>query len=212
MIELLSAKHGILMQKEMLIVFAMISITTLFASSAEEILASEEPGIIKIITDGDLYVQSKVPTQVPFDVTATDHSNNEIPVQCDKISNSTFKVGKTTVRCMATDDDSGNEARNSFVVTVGYDIVQIPEWFKQTTEFWTSQNMSDDEYIHTLGFLLHEQIIHVPLTKSPRDNSGFDIIPIWINTNAEKWTKGEISNDEFSIGIQWMLNHGMIRT
>ena len=35
-------------------------------------------------------------------------------------------------------------------------------------------------------------------------------IPIWIKTNAEKWVNGKISNDEFSIGIQWILEKRMV--
>ena len=164
---------------------------------------------IKIITNGDLYVESKIPTKVPFHVAAIDSFNNSVPVECDKMLNSIFKMGKTTVRCYAI-DIFGNERRSSFVVTVGYDIVQIPEWFKETTKFWISQNISDNEYFQTLNFLLNEQIMHIPYAKQHNDNSDANI-PIWIKINAEKWTRGEISDDEFSIVIQWMLDHGIIQ-
>ncbi len=96
------------------------------------------------------------------------------------------------------------------MVTVGYEIVQIPDWFKQIVKFWTSQTISDEEYVKTLDFLIDEKIIHVPHTKSPKIERIADI-PVWIKTNAEKWYEGEISDDEFSIGIQWMLDHGMIQ-
>ncbi|MDH3764960.1 MAG: hypothetical protein OER82_04030 [Nitrosopumilus sp.] len=107
-------------------------------------------------------------------------------------------------------DSFGNEVRDSFVVTVGYEIVQIPDWFKQTAKFWASQTMSDDEYIQTIDFLIDEQIIHIPQTKTPKDKADSNI-PMLIKTNAEKWGKGEMSDDEFSIGIQWMLNQWMIQ-
>ena len=68
---------------------------------------------IKIISDGDLYIESKLPSQVAFNVIAKDKSNNNVSVECDKISNSFFKVGKTTVRCMAM-DKFGNEVREFF--------------------------------------------------------------------------------------------------
>ena len=162
----------------------------------------------KIITNGDLYVESKTPIQIPFSVTATDGFNNPIPVECDKTSKTMFKTGKTTVRCMAV-DSFGNEVRDSFVVTVGYEVVQIPNWLKQITQFWIMSDIPDAEYFQTLSFLLDEQIIHVPNTKAPK-NIGYDEIPIWIKTNAEKWVKGEISDDEFSIGIQWMLDRRIV--
>ena len=119
-----------------------------------------------------------------------------------------FKTGKTTVRCMAV-DSFGNKVRDSFVITVGYEIVQIPNWLKQITQFWTSGNIPDTEYFQTLSFLLDEQIIHVPYTKTPKNN-GDSEIPIWIKINAEKWVKGDMSDDEFSIGIQWMLDRKIV--
>jgi len=36
-------------------------------------------------------------------------------------------------------------------------------------------------------------------------------IPIWIKTNAEFWVKGKISDDEFAIGLEWLIINGIIR-
>jgi hypothetical protein len=197
------------MKNKTLIVFA-ISSAVFFAGNTVDIFAVEQSTIInsKIITNGDLYVESKTPIQIPFSVTATDGFNNPIPVECDKTSKTMFMTGKTTVRCMAV-DSFGNETRDSFVVTVGYDIVQIPDWLKQITQFWISGNIPDNQYFQTLSFLLDEQIIHVPYTKTPKNNGNYEI-PTWIKTNAEKWVNGNLSDDEFSIGMQWMLNQKII--
>ncbi|MDH3833433.1 MAG: HYR domain-containing protein [Nitrosopumilus sp.] len=197
------------MQNKTLIIFA-VSSAILFVGNTSDVFAVEQSTIInpKIITNGDLYIESKTSIQIPFMVTATDSFNNPIPVECDKTPNTMFKIGKTTVRCIAV-DSFGNEARNSFVITVGYEIVQIPNWIKQITQFWTSGNISDTEYFQTLNFLLDKQIIHVPHTKTLKYDEESKI-PIWIKTIAEKWTKGEMSDDEFSIGIQWMLDRKII--
>ena len=196
---------------KMLVLFVILSVIV-FAGSVNSVFAVEQSKanlIPKITTDGDLYVDSEIPIQIPFSVTAVDGFENIIPVECDKTPNTIFNTGKTTVRCMAV-DSFGNEIRESFVVTVGYEIVQIPDWFKQTAKFWASQVMSDEEYIRTLDFLIDEKIIHVPHTKIPKDNPDSNI-PVWLKTNAEKWSKGEISHDEFSIGIQWMLDNGLVQ-
>lgn len=163
----------------------------------------------KIISGGDIYRVSKVPLPVSFDVKASD-SNGMLPVQCDKISGSVFKVGKTTVRCMAI-TSFGDELRTSFVVTVGYDIVQIPNWLKHTTKLWTSSSISDNEYINTLEFLLEKDMIKVPFSKTPKAPSNTEI-PIWIKSNSAKWSSNGLTNDEFSIGIQWMLERGVLYT
>ena len=198
------------MNKIFIIVSLMIS-SGFFLGNTNTVFGDIESDFeeVKIITDGDLYVESEVPSQVDFNVIAKDNANDELHVECDKTANSFFEVGKTTVRCM-TIDNFGNEVRDSFVITVGYNIVQIPDWFKQTTELWTTKKISDNSYIEILEFLLKEEIITIPMSKAPKDNNNADL-PIWINNNAEKWIKGEISNDEFSISIKWMLDQGIVK-
>ena len=55
--------------------------------------------------------------RVTFKVTATDDKDGSLPVSCRPKSESPFKIGRTTVRCSAS-DSSGNTAGTTFVVTV----------------------------------------------------------------------------------------------
>ncbi len=188
-----------------------IILSMVFVFTAEDVLAFEQldTHVSKIITPGDLYIESKEPIHVSFNITAIDKFDNQIFVECDKASNSVFYTGKTTVRCAAT-EPSGEIMRESFVITVGYNIIQIPDWFKKTTSYWTSQTMSDDEYYKTLGFLLDEKVIHMPQTKILTETTHSEI-PKWIKTNAEKWINEELSDDEFSIVLQWILRNSSIQ-
>jgi hypothetical protein len=55
--------------------------------------------------------------RVTFKVKATDAVDGAVPVSCQPRSGTKFKVGKTRVRCEAT-DSSANRATAAFVVTV----------------------------------------------------------------------------------------------
>lgn len=55
--------------------------------------------------------------RVTFEVTATDGVDGAVPVSCRPSSGSRFEMGRTTVRCEAT-DSSGNTARTAFRITV----------------------------------------------------------------------------------------------
>jgi HYR domain len=55
--------------------------------------------------------------RVTFEVTATDDEGGDIDVSCEPPSGSRFPLGRTTVRCWAT-DSSGNTAFAPFTVTV----------------------------------------------------------------------------------------------
>ena len=195
-----------LINHEKAIVFTII-LSIIFVFSVEDVFAFQQSdtNTSKIITQGDIYIESEEPTRVPFSITATDTFNNSIQVECDKTLNSIFNTGKTIVRCMAI-DSSGDIVRESFVVTVGYNIVKIQDWFKKTTAYWVSQMMSDGEYYKTLEFLLDEKIIHIPQTKISIESSHSEI-PVWVKTNAEKWINEKISDDEFSIVLQWILRN-----
>jgi len=56
-------------------------------------------------------------TRVRFHVTAEDNVDGSVPVKCKPHSGSRFKIGRTKVRCSAT-DSSGNTAKASFTVRV----------------------------------------------------------------------------------------------
>jgi len=196
------------MRWPILSLFTVFSILILQAVAENEAFASDSVKPI-ITTPEDIYVISKVPTTVSYSITAVDNAGRKIPVDCDRGVGYVFNTGKTTVRCY-TVDSSGNEARISFVVTVGYEIVKIPNWFKLTTGYWVNNQISDTEYAKTLEFLLENKIIHVPYSNQSKEIANSEI-PIWIKTNSQKWIQGNASDDEFSIGIQWMLERGLVQ-
>jgi hypothetical protein len=55
--------------------------------------------------------------RVTFKVTAADDVDGAVPASCQPKSGSRFKVGRTTVRCEAT-DSSGNTGKAAFTITV----------------------------------------------------------------------------------------------
>ena len=161
-----------------------------------------------IKTKGDIFAISPHPTTVPFLITAYDDVDGKVNVDCDKSNKTVFQVGKTTVRCYAV-DKSGNVARTSFVVTIGDNFVVIPEWFKLTTQYWTSNMISDSEYTSTVQYLLQQKIIYIPMHSEPNDSTNKSI-PKWIKTSSQNWVNGKSSTDEFSLVIQWMLERGLV--
>jgi len=116
--------------------------------NSSKIIDYEPP---KLFIPKDIYVLSKNPVEVDFKVKAIDNVNGKVNIQCDKTSKSIFKLGKTTVRC-ETEDSAGNKNRASFIVTVGYDIVQIPSWVKQLTKLWIENSIDDKTYAKTMSF------------------------------------------------------------
>ena len=188
------------------VLFALIiSPLPVFAEPSPMIMDIEPP---IILIPMDIYVISKTPTAVPFSVKALDNFDGKVPVNCDMISMGVFKMGKTTVRCEAY-DKTGNRNQASFLVTVGYEVVQIPTWVKNATELWVDDRIDDATYSKTISYLIQQKIVKVPTVKIS-DNPMMDI-PVWIKTNAGYWVDEKISDDEYSIMLQWMINRGVIK-
>ena len=201
-------QHYIIVMRKIFLMLYSLLLFLIPSSFAQEF----EPGVDylapKLIMPKDIYIISQFPVPIHFDVKAIDDIDGDVPVQCDKISGSIFNVGKTIVRCV-TEDTAGNERKASFVVTVGYEIVDIPTWVKQTTKFWVEGSVDDKTYGSTIKFLIEEKIVKVPVAKT---SSHSEIeIPLWIKTNAKFWVEGGISDDEYSIMLQWLINRNIIK-
>jgi len=188
-----------------LFIFSLFLVTSISGSDA---FAKSDYTKPIIFTQGDIYELSQFPTTVSLFVSSFDDVDGEIRVDCDKTEKTVFKIGKTTVRCYSM-DSSGNIARSSFVVTVGYNFIKIPDWLKQSTQFWVNNQISDREYTDTIQFLIDEKIVHVPFVGKPIDTTDTEI-PIWIKTNSQNWIDDNASTDEFSIIIQWMIERGLV--
>ena len=189
----------------------VFSILLLQTAASNYAFATESSDNIKpiITTQGDIYQISTIPTPVSLLISAVDDVDGKVRVDCDSTSKTIFQIGKTTVRCYAM-DSAGNEARESFVVTVGDNFVMIPDWVKNLTQYWINQQMSDEQYATTMTYLMAQKIVHVPYSGKVTDEPNWEV-PIWIKTNSQNWIDGTSSVDEFSIGIQLMLERGLIQ-
>jgi len=199
------------MKQIILLSMTVISILLLQTAASHNAFATDSSDTVKptITTQGDIYKISTIPTPVSLSILAVDDVDGQIRVDCDKTSQTIFQIGKTTVRCY-TIDSAGNEARASFVVTVGDNFVKIPDWVKNLTQFWINQQMSDEQYAATLTYLMEQKIVYVPFSGQITHEPTWEV-PIWIKTNSQNWIDGKSSVDEFSIGIQLMLERGLIQ-
>ena len=70
------------MSEKLLIGFLILA-SIVFTTSVNWVFASEQPSTVpsKIITNGDLYVDSKESLNVPFRVSAIDNLNKSLPVK-----------------------------------------------------------------------------------------------------------------------------------
>ncbi len=85
----------------------------------------------------------------------------------------------------------------------------VPDWIKNNAGWWSSNAISDDEFIDGIEYLIKEKIILIP-EDQPLINSE-KTIPPWIKNTANWWFDDLISDDEFVSALEFLVKEGIIR-
>ena len=100
---------------------------------------------------------------------------------------------------------------NSFVKTVSFVVSNpiIPDWIKNNAQWWSSDTVSDTEFIDGLEYLIEQGLITIPPGTSISTSE--QVIPNWIKNNAKWWSNDQISDEDFVKSIQYLVKKGIIR-
>ncbi|MCH7560738.1 MAG: peptidase [Thaumarchaeota archaeon] len=99
---------------------------------------------------------------------------------------------------------------NKNLGTLSFSVISeiIPDWIKNNARWWSSNSISDNEFIDGIEHLIEKEIISV----MPSERSTFErVIPDWIKNNAKWWADDLISDKDFVESIQYLVNKGIIR-
>ena len=75
------------------------------------------------------------------------------------------------------------------------DIPKIPVWIKQSGDWWSTNQITDLEFLEGIKFLVEKQVIVIPLLEMSSENEWK--IPTWTKTVVNWWNEEKISDDEF---------------
>ena len=84
----------------------------------------------------------------------------------------------------------------------------IPSWIKNNAGWWSAGEISDDDFISGIEYLIKNRIISIT-SENSKENL-LDTIPSWIKNNAGWWSAGEISDDDFLSGITYLVKNNII--
>lgn len=83
----------------------------------------------------------------------------------------------------------------------------VPQWIKHNALKWSQQEISDDDFLNGMRWLVEHQIIPVEDIVETEDNS---IIPDSVKKIAYSWNRGQVPDIEFIHGIEYLIRHGAI--
>jgi len=89
--------------------------------------------------------------------------------------------------------------------------VVIPNWIRNNAGWWAKGSIGDEDFIQGIQFLINEKIFLIPETVNSEILDSQKEIPSWIKNNAGWWAEGQIDDNSFVNGIQFLIEIGAIR-
>ena len=86
----------------------------------------------------------------------------------------------------------------------------IPEWIKFNSKWWHDGQITDDEFVKGLEFLIDREILQIPESETSDDAIASTSIPDWIQNTAGWWAQDLITEDDFVAAIQYLISNKII--
>jgi len=92
---------------------------------------------------------------------------------------------------------------------------QIPNWVKNTAGWWADDQISENEFVTGIEYLINNNIIlldFVPCNDEIQSQYGdTKSVPDWIKNNANWWSENLIDDTDFFNGLQYLIEHKIIK-
>ena len=156
---------------------------------------------VSIIHDGEkLFQKSGVSTD-----SKTEHNTIEFVIP-DSIT------GQMTVKF---ENLNGNEFASAFLPVVvnriNNDEISIPNWIRNNAGWWATNEIDDSSFLQGIQYLIKERIMIIPQTEKSSNTESEQVVPTWVKNNAGWWADGQIDDNSFVSGIQYLIKIGAIK-
>ncbi|MDE1829044.1 MAG: hypothetical protein KGI25_01850 [Thaumarchaeota archaeon] len=86
----------------------------------------------------------------------------------------------------------------------------IPSWVKTTAGWWSKGQVGDQDFIKGIQYMIQKGIMQIPSQASSGATNGTQSIPSWVKTTAGWWSSGQVGDQDFVKGIEWLISNGII--
>jgi len=92
---------------------------------------------------------------------------------------------------------------------------QIPNWVKNVAGWWADDQISENEFVTGIEYLINNNIIlldFVPCNDEIQSQYGdTKSVPDWIKNNANWWSENLIDDTDFINGLQYLIEYKIIK-
>jgi len=93
---------------------------------------------------------------------------------------------------------------------------QIPGWIKNVASWWASGDISENEFLTGIEYLINNNIIllhSIPCNEKieSQTTSSAEMVPDWIKNNASWWSDNLIDDIDFINGLEYLIKHKIVK-
>jgi len=93
---------------------------------------------------------------------------------------------------------------------------QIPGWIKDVASWWANDQISENEFVTGIEYLINNNIIllhSIPCNEKieSQTTSSAEMVPDWIKNNASWWSDNLIDDIDFTNGLEYLIKHKIIK-
>ncbi len=86
----------------------------------------------------------------------------------------------------------------------------IPSWIKKTAGWWASGQVGDQDFVKGIQYMIQNGIMQIPAQSSQTPSSASSGIPSWVKKTAGWWASGQVGDQDFVKGIEWLISNNII--
>lgn len=132
------------------------------------------------------------------------YSNTINPTQIDELKSLITTIDENNIDMVLISQINENSSSISSIQT-------IPQWIKNNAGLWADKQITDTDFSKGLEYLIKINIIKIPYTIPVGADVSETHIPEWIRVNANWWSEGLLSDEEFTKSIQYMITQRIIK-
>jgi len=92
---------------------------------------------------------------------------------------------------------------------------QIPGWIKDVASWWANDQISENEFVTGIEYLINNNIIllhSIPCNEKIESQYGdTKSVPDWIKNNASWWSDNLIDDIDFINGLEYLIEHKIVK-
>jgi len=94
---------------------------------------------------------------------------------------------------------------------------QIPGWIKNVASWWANGEISENEFLTGIEYLINNNIISISfipcsiITEDQNVSSSAGLVPNWVKNNAKWWSEDLIGDTDFLNGLDYLIEGQIIK-